>query len=96
MLFRSAKSSGRVRWLTDLGRYANAKKKKGAIYWTGPVLAGGRLWLGNSRGQIVAANVEDGAVTEFSRVGSAITLAPVVAGNMLYVLDNSGKINAFR
>ena len=91
-----AKSSGRVRWLTDLGRYANAKKKKGAIYWTGPVLAGGRLWLGNSRGQIVAANVEDGAVTEFRRVGSAITLAPVVAGNMLYVLDDSGKINAFR
>ena len=91
-----ARSSGKVRWVTNLGRFANEKKKKGAIFWTGPVLAGNRLWLGNSRGQLFTANVADGSLSEFTRIGSPITLAPVVAGDMLYVLDDGGKITAFR
>lgn len=91
-----AKNTGKVRWLTQLDRYRNDKKKKNPIFWTGPVLAANRLWIANSEGQISAASAADGTVTPFARVGASISLAPVVAGEMLYILDDSGKITAFR
>ena len=91
-----SRSNGKVRWSTQLARFKNLKKKKGPIFWTGPVLAGGRLWLGNSRGEIVSADVGDGKLHAFDHVGSSISLAPVVAGGVLYYLDDGGKITAFR
>lgn len=91
-----AKSNGKVRWMTQLRRYKNEKKKKNQILWTGPVLAGNRLWIANSRGEIMQASVTDGTVSEFSEVGSSVTLAPIVANQTLYILDDKGKITAFR
>ena len=91
-----AKSTGKVRWMSQLKRYRNVKKKKGPIFWTGPVLAGNRLWVGNSLGEIQAASLVDGAATLFAKVGSPISLAPVVAGGTLYVLDDGGRITAYR
>lgn len=92
-----AKATGKVRWLTELGTFTNMKKKKGAaVYWTGPVLANGKLWLANSRGNLVAANSADGTFETVARIGAPVTLAPVVAGKTLYVLDDSGRISAFR
>jgi outer membrane protein assembly factor BamB len=91
-----ARTSGKVRWMTQLARFKNEKKKKNPIFWTGPVLAGGRLWLGNSRGEIVSADVGDGKLHSFDNLGSSISLAPVVAGGVLYYLDDGGKITAFR
>jgi outer membrane protein assembly factor BamB len=60
------------------------------------VLAGGQLWLGNSRGEIVSADVADGKMHIFDHLGGSISLAPVVAGGVLYYLDDGGKITAFR
>jgi outer membrane protein assembly factor BamB len=91
-----ARASGKIRWITQLARYKNEKKKKNPIYWTGPVLAGGRLWIANSRGEISAASITDGSVTAFDKLGSSVSLAPVVAGGMLYFLDDGGKISAYR
>lgn len=91
-----AKSNGKVRWMTQLQRYKNEKKKKDQILWTGPVLAGNRLWIANSRGEMMTASVTDGTVSNFTKLGSGVSLAPIVANQTLYVLDDSGKITAFR
>jgi len=91
-----ARGTGRARWSTQLPRWENEKKKKGQIFWTGPVLAGNRLWIANTRGEIMSAAVEDGSVRPFAKAGKGISLAPVVAGRTLYVLDDGGKITAFR
>lgn len=91
-----SRANGKVRWITQLARYHKEEKKSGAIYWTGPVMAGDRLWFANSDGQIYSAAVADGAPTMLTKIGAPITLAPIVAGNTLYVLDDSGKINALR
>ena len=91
-----ARASGKVRWITQLARYKNEKKRKNPIYWTGPVLAGGRLWIANSRGEISSASVTDGSIRAFEKLGSSISLAPVVAGGTLYFLDDGGKISAYR
>jgi outer membrane protein assembly factor BamB len=91
-----ARSNGHVRWATQLAHYKNEKKKKGPIFWTGPVLAGDRLWIANTEGQIYSASITDGSVSLFTKLGSAISLAPVVANKTLYILDDSGKVSAFR
>ncbi len=91
-----AKASGKVRWLTQLRHYRKEKKKVDPVFWTGPVLAGNRLWMANSRGEIETASVADGSVTKFADVKAPVSLAPIVANQTLYVLDDSGRITAFR
>ncbi|MDP3549433.1 MAG: PQQ-binding-like beta-propeller repeat protein [Novosphingobium sp.] len=91
-----AKSNGKVRWMTQLQRFKNEKKKKNPILWTGPILAGNRLWVANSRGEVMTASVTDGTASRFTELGSGVTLAPVVANQTLYILDDGGKITAFR
>lgn len=91
-----SRATGKVRWMTQLAQFENQEKKKNAIFWTGPLLAGNKLWIGNSRGETYSASVADGAVTPFVTLGSSVTLSPVVANNTLYFLDDSGKIFAFR
>lgn len=91
-----AKTTGKVRWLSELPRWHVMKKKKGDILWTGPVLAGNRLWVASSEGVIAQVSVDDGKMTRVFRHDAGFTLPPVVANNTLYVLDNSGRITAYR
>ena len=91
-----ARTTGKVRWMTQLQRYKNEEKRKNPYYWSGPTLAGGRLWLTNSRGEVFSANTADGSTQFFSKLGEAISHAPVVAVQTLYILDDEGKIHAFR
>ena len=91
-----AKATGKVRWITQLKAYRNVKKKKGPIFFTGPVLAGERLWIANSLGEVMSASVTDGTIKRHAKLGKPVTLAPVVAGGVLYVLDDGGHITAFR
>ncbi len=91
-----ARTTGKVRWMTQLARFKNEKKRKNPIYWTGPVLAGDRLWFANSRGGVYSAAVADGSVAALTELSDPVTLAPVVANGTLYVLDDGGKISSFR
>jgi outer membrane protein assembly factor BamB len=91
-----SRTSGKVRWLVQLARFKNEEKRKNPIFWTGPVLAGNRLWIANSEGLLASASVADGSVTKLADLGNAVSLPPVVAGGVLYVLDDGGRISAFK
>lgn len=91
-----ARSSGKVRWLTQLPSFRNEKKKKGPIFWSGPVLAGDSLWFVNSEGQVYSAGVGDGQPVLKAELKQPVTLAPIVAGSTLYILDDSGRITALK
>ncbi len=91
-----ARATGKVRWLNQLARYENPKKKKNPIFWSGPVLAGDRLWFVNSKGSVYSASVADGTPVPFAELKESVSLAPIVAGGTLYILDDSGRISAFR
>jgi len=91
-----ARSTGKIRWISKLQRYKNEKKKKKPISWYGPVLAGGRLVIANSHGAVWSVAPDEGTATEILDVGNDVSLAPIVANNILYVLDDSGRISAFR
>ena len=91
-----ARSTGKVRWLTQLPRFRNEEKKKDPIFWQGPVLAGGQLWAVNSQGQIYVVSTGEGSAALYADLEEPISVAPVVANGTLYVLDDSGTISAYR
>ena len=95
-LLALARSSGRIKWMTQLPRWRDEEDKKGRIGWTGPVLAGDRLILVNSLGQIVNVSPYDGSIQSTVETGMPATLPPVVAGSTLYILHDSGQLTAWR
>jgi outer membrane protein assembly factor BamB len=95
-LLAAARSNGRVRWATQLPRWRSEKSKKGPISWTGPVLAGNRLVALSSEGQIAYVSPATGAVEATVKYGRPLSLPPVVANNTLYLLDDQGRLTAWR
>lgn len=91
-----ARATGKIRWIAQLARYRDAEDKQGPISWTGPVLAGGRLILASSDGQLAYVSPADGAIQSTTRLGRGVSLSPVVANNSLYILDDDGRLTAFR
>lgn len=91
-----ARGSGKIRWISQLRAFRDVEDKKGPITWVGPVLAGNRLWLANSRGELVSASPTDGSIGVTIEAKEAVSLSPVVAGGMLYVLSDKGEITAYR
>jgi len=90
------RSNGKVRWITQLPRWRNAKTKKNVIIWTGPLLAGDRLLVANSVGELINVAIENGKIGTSTKIGDPVYLPPVVAGQTLYLLDNKGKLSAWR
>ena len=90
-----SKANGKVRWISQLRGYKNVKKKTNAITWFGPVLAGNKLWLTNSRGELTSVAPADGAQGAVIDAGESFSLPPVVAGEALYLLDQKGRLSAY-
>ena len=90
------RNSGRVRWINQLPRWDNPKGKKGPIFYSGPVLAGDRLIVASSQGTLINVNPDNGSFQTQTNIGSGVSLQPVVAGSTLYILDDRGRLTAFR
>lgn len=90
------RDNGLIRWVRPLPKFRNPEKRTGAIYWSGPVLAGNRLIVAGSDGGILEVNPEDGAVIRSWGSGLAVSVTPVVAGDMLYLLGDNGTITAYK
>ena len=95
-LLAIARSSGKVRWITQLARYRDEKDRKGPIFWTGPVLASNMLYIANSRGELWQASVGEGSANMMTELPDSVSLPPIVANETLYVLDDGGTITALR
>ena len=90
------RETGQVRWVRQLRHYENVESRKGRIDWTGPVLAGGRLLLASSAGELVAVSPESGEVGERIALGAAVNVTPIVADGTLYMLTDDGTLLARR
>ncbi len=91
-----ARPTGKVRWISQLAAYRNEEKKKNPINWNGPVLAGNRLIVASTEGDLVSVSLEEGSSAALFDLKQGVSLPPIVADGMLYILDNSGRISAFR
>ena len=91
-----ARNTGKVRWINQLPAFLNEKKKAGPISYVGPVLAGDRLIVAGSNGVLVNVDPSSGSFQSQTNVGAPVQLSPVVANSTLYLLDNRGRLHAFR
>ncbi|HVF83305.1 MAG TPA: PQQ-binding-like beta-propeller repeat protein [Sphingomicrobium sp.] len=91
-----ARNTGKVRWINQLPAWLNEKKKAGPISYVGPILAGDRLIVAGSNGVLVNVDPSNGSFQSQTNVGAPVQLSPVVANSTLYLLDNRGRLHAFR
>jgi len=87
---------GRIRWVTQLQRFRDEKAKRGRIVWTGPVLAGSKLFVANSEGEALTVSPLTGEVGEKISLPDAVFVSPIVANRTVYVLTDSGDLVALR
>lgn len=90
------RGEGRIRWITQVPRWKNERKRSGPIEWFGPVLAGDRLILTSSDGRMMFVSPLDGKIQQTQEIGERSFLPPVVAANTLYVLTDDGRLSAYR
>lgn len=95
-LLAIARATGRIRWISQLPKWEDEEDKEGPVSWSGPVLAGDRLVLASSAGEIAYVNPADGAVRARVNTEQPVTVSPVVAGNTLYLLHDNGQLSAWR
>jgi outer membrane protein assembly factor BamB len=84
-LIALARADGQVRWATDL---------PGSTRWSGPVLAGGKLWLVSGEGVLVGADARSGQIVSNLDLGTAVFISPVVAGGRMYILADNAELIA--
>ncbi|MDC3401994.1 PQQ-like beta-propeller repeat protein [Alphaproteobacteria bacterium] len=95
-LIALTRNLGRVRWVSNLPGFENEKKRKGRINWTGPIMAGGKLILASSQGDLYFVSPETGEVDRVEELDSGVNVSPVVAKATLYLLTDDGELIAYR
>lgn len=90
------RKTGELAWATQLKSFENSKSKKKPIEWTGPVVAGDRILLGASNGEVWSVSPFNGELLGKIRVSGAIYISPVVANGIVYVLADNARLYAFR
>jgi len=87
---------GRVRWITQMDRWKNENRERGAIQYVGPVLVSERLVVISSEGRLEQYSPFDGSFLESVRVGDPVSLPPIVANETLYIYSDDADLIAFR
>ncbi len=84
-LMAMTRKDGKIQWTTKLA---------GSTVWSGPVLAGGKLWLTSSKGQLVNVEATTGKIAGTVDLGQPVYIAPIVAGSRMFVLTDKAKLIA--
>lgn len=89
------RDSGQVRWATSLRPPARGSRPQDRIGLSSPVLAGGRLLVGTSAEELVAIDPATGTVAGRTSLPGALTLQPIVAGNLVVAATDDATLVAF-
>jgi len=91
-----SKLDGTVHWIQQLENFKNAKKRKERTVWTGPLLAGNRLVVASSRGDVTLLDPRAGTILKEMRVSGSVFVPPVIANETVYILTDEAKLVALR
>ena len=75
---------------------SGSRRQKPIAAHYGPILAGGRLIVASSEGNMRFFDPSSGALVGMVPVSSGAASSPVVAGGTLYVISKEGQLLAFR
>ncbi|MCZ6765210.1 MAG: PQQ-binding-like beta-propeller repeat protein [Alphaproteobacteria bacterium] len=88
--------SGLIKWVTRIGEFKNERRQKNPISWSGPILAGDRLIVAGSTGEVLSLSPYTGDLLSTMRIRGGVTLSPILARETLYFLTDSGRLLAYR
>lgn len=91
-----SRGQGRIRWVTQLQEFEDEDDRDESVQWSGPVLAGDRLLLASSLGDVVSVSPYTGEIMSSVEVGGPVSLSPIVANKTVYVLTDKGRLVAYR
>jgi outer membrane protein assembly factor BamB len=80
-----ARKTGKTRWVASL---------PDDKLWSGPVLAGGKLWAVSSKGVLVGLDARTGEASSKVALDNAVYIPPVVASGRMYVLTDKANLIA--
>ncbi len=79
------RDGGKIRWMAELPKSPS---------WSGPVLAGGKLWTVSSEGLIVGVDAATGQISTKLDLKTAVLIPPIVAGGRMYIYTDKAKLIA--
>lgn len=90
-LLRLSAVTGEVIWAQPLDGFV----RRAPASWRGPILAGGRLLVLSSEGDVLSIAPEDGSLVQSGSLGIAPQGALAIAGGRLYVVASGGRLYGF-
>ncbi len=88
--------TGEVQWITELQQFANERRRRNRIAWAGPIMAGNRLLVAGSNGELAILDPVTGERQESRNLRGDAFIAPVIANETVYVLTDDGRLSAYR
>ena len=78
------------------GKILWTAKLPNSTTWSGPVIAGNKLWLTSNKGILIGVDATTGKPESQQDLGAPIYTAPVVAGGRMFVLTDKAKLIALQ
>jgi outer membrane protein assembly factor BamB len=88
--------TGHVRWVHHLQAYEDEQEKDNRINWTGPIMAGGKLLVMSSFGDMVTISPTSGDAIKTDQLPDGVSIPPVISGDTMIVLTEEGNLVAYR
>jgi outer membrane protein assembly factor BamB len=90
------RDTGAIVWVKPLPKFERPDSRKDPIHWTGPLLAGGRLFAFSDKGMAAEISPADGKIMRTWDTGADVTISPIIAGGVMYVLGRDGTLAAYK
>lgn len=95
-VMRLGADDGSTLWSTQLPQYGDPEDREDVISYGGPVLAGGRVLVTSTEGELLLFDPVTGEETGRRDLPAGAINGPVVAGGTVYVLTDEADLVAFR
>ncbi len=97
-LVRLNAATGEVIWKATLPIFVTdrVRRRKEIFAHYGPLLAGGRLLVASTDGLVREIDPTNGQIIGSRALGAGAAAPPIVAGGVLYVLTEQGRLQAYR
>ena len=97
-LYALRRQDGAIRWVVELpGAFdPNISVQENTVRYTSPIVVSGQVLIASSRGSLLSFDAMTGTAGDVMSLGQAVTTAPIVANQTLYILTRSGQLMAWQ
>lgn len=93
---------GRIKWIGQFPKHSTPlvswsdDDRGDTISWSGPVLAGGKLFVTGSHGRMAIVSPYSGKIIDALEITENIYLPPIVVNSRMYILSNESELVALK